>query len=108
MYRQPVTIHRRSAEPTSYDAHGNPVYGFANFDAWAYRVSPVRGREITIGQQTVVISAAAAFPPDADVKPVDEMTAGATRYKLLSVLPVLCARTPGRTKYLRCDLEAVG
>ena len=108
MYRQPVTIHRRSAEPTDYDAHGNPVYDFANFDAWAYRVSPVRGREITIGQQTVVISAAAAFPPDADVKPVDEMTVGATRYKLLSVLPVPCARTPGRTKYLRCDLEAIG
>lgn len=108
MFRQPVTVHRRSEEPTDYDSHGNPKYGFTDFNAWAYRVSPVRGREITIGQQTVVISAAAAFPPDADVKPVDEMTAGATRYKVLSALPVPCVREPSRIKYVRCDLEAVG
>lgn len=109
MFRQSVTIHR-PGPPTTNDRGAEVLGPFTDIDAWAYRVAPVRGEEISVGRQTVLIEARAAFPPGTDIRPTDELTAGfpPVRYGVRAVLPVPCARNPGRTKYIRADLEKVG
>jgi hypothetical protein len=103
---QPVVIHRKGDPSTDYDDYGNPVPNAdTDIAAYAYRVSPSSGREISQGQQTQVIVAAGVFPPATPIRAQDEMTASGRRYRVVGVFPVP-GRDPNTVHHLRADLEA--
>lgn len=114
MRSQPVTIHRPA---WGQDIYGNQEpTGYTDIPAQAYRVAPVRAREVRQGiggfagdqgQQTLIISAAGAFPPGTDIRETDEVTASGKRYKVTGVFPVPSATDPSVVRYVRADLEAV-
>jgi hypothetical protein len=109
-----VTIHRPSY---SEDDYGNQeVGGYTQISSQAYRIAPLSAREIARqvgglgndqGQQTLIVSASGAFPPNTDIQETDELTANGKRYKVVGVFPVPSAIDPSVTRYVRADLEAV-
>lgn len=105
----PVTLHRPG--PPAEDAHGNEMPGEpADVPSRAYRVAPVKAREISVGQQTTIVTAAGAFPPnmgESTPRDTDEMTALGKRYRVVGVFPVPKATNPEKVDYVRADLEAV-
>ncbi len=103
-----ATIHR-PGPPTTNDRGAEVPGQPTDIPVQVYRVAPVRGEEISVGRQTILISARAAFPPGTDIRPTDELTVGfpPVRYGVRAVLPVPCARNPSQTKYIRADLERV-
>lgn len=103
-----ATIHRPG--PSLTNDRGAEIPGpFTDIPVQVYRVAPVRAEEISVGRQTILIGARAAFPPGTDVRPTDELTAGypPVRYAVRAVLPVPC-RNMRQTKYIRADLEVFG
>jgi hypothetical protein len=103
---QTITVHRKGDPTTDYDDYGNPVPNAdTDITAYAYRVSPSSGREISQGQQTQVIVAAGVFPPATPIRAEDELTASGKRYRVVGVFPVP-GRDPETVHHLRADLEA--
>jgi hypothetical protein len=104
-----ATVHRPGT-PTTNERGAEVPGAFTDVTVPLYRVAPVRAEEISLGRQTVLVGARAAFPPGTDVQPTDELTAGfpPVRYRVRGVIPVPCARNPNHTKYVRADLERLG
>lgn len=109
-----ITIHR----PTyGEDDYGNPeIVSYTNITSRAFRVDPVRAREISLsrssgggsdqGQQTMIVSVVGYFPPDVDIRETDEITANGKRYQMLGVYPI-AGTNPLVNKLIYADLQAI-
>jgi hypothetical protein len=99
----------------TYDEYGNPVFSPpVDVESRAIRISPVRGEEISVGEQTHIVDYRGAWPPAplAEVpEPTDEITFSLSGYRpvrcrVLAVFAVPCPRRAA-VKFIRADLEAV-
>lgn len=83
-----------------------------NIAEFAWAIGPNSSTEFDGSRQNLVVRARARFPPNADVRETDEITAVASdgvmpkRYQVVGLFAVPGRRTQ-RTKYLHVDLEAV-
>lgn len=108
-----VTLHRTTPEVKNEAGEvvsgGEPV----NVSAIAWAVRASSSVEFAEGRQNLVVRGKALFPPDADVRATDEISAVGVdgimpiRYRVVGLFPVMCGRRQ-RVKHLHVDLEAVG
>lgn len=99
----PLTIHRPILEE---DVYGNTVPTGEHTDIPAKgRVRPVSSREVTFGQQTLVVDGTGVLDKRTDVRETDELTAGGKRYKIVGRFEV--EGVSGKLNHIHVDLQAV-
>jgi hypothetical protein len=110
MKQQAITIHRPG--PDVRDQYGELQPGPATNIAATGRVRPTSSREITSGQQTLLVDAvgviktvAGRAATDANVHETDELTAGGKRYRVVGRFFV--ESEGGALDHVRVDLTAV-
>ena len=99
-----ITRHR----PTiSEDNYGNVSYGdpWSNTTVKAMWVGQTRSQEITEGRQTLVTGARAMFPPSADIREMDELTAIGDRWRVTGVIRQRDPVNPDKEWHVTVDLE---
>lgn len=107
---QRITIHRPG--PNVRDEYGEMVPGEPVDIPATGRVRPTASREITSGQQTLLVDAVGvvktvqnAKATDENVKETDELTAGGKRYRVVGRFFV--ESEGGALDHVRCDLVSV-
>jgi hypothetical protein len=107
-----VTVHRRGEVLTDEDGHplrdedDEPLrVPDEEFEVYAHRVGPRRSYKLVEGRQTLVVGAAGVFPPGADLRETDEITANGVRYRIVGLYPVT-GLDPNTSHHLHADLEA--